>query len=157
MIAQLLKNGLLYHTTTLTDLEEDRLAQKVFELGRTESANFEADSGESNPMGACGWCRRRPTERTEVWCRGFLLRRPTLSMRTVEALSLDRVKHTTERAVAPHIKTLEQVLERHDLWKPARRIWNADQTGMKLGQRGHMKVIASRGVEKVHSKAPSDM
>ena len=70
---------------------------------------------------------------------------------------MDREKHPTEEAVAPHIKTLEQVLERHSLWKHARTIWNADETGMMLGQQGRTKVIASRGVQKVHCMAASDM
>lgn len=56
-----------------------------------------------------------------------------------------------------HLDTLRTVLDRHELRDNPHRIWNVDETGIKLGERGgHAKVIASRGVQKVYVRAPAE-
>jgi len=147
------------HATVLTENEEDTMVQMVLAMAERNlplSRCTLVDLANKMLRTRKGATLRDTPMVGKGWCRGFLGRHQNLSMRTPEALSLDRDKHTSEEAILPHLQTLETVLERHNLWKDGRRIWNADETGLKLGERGRTKVIAGRGVHKVHTKAPSD-
>ena len=92
----------------------------------------------------------------EGWYRSFMSRHSILSIRTPEILPADRAAASTEAALIPHINCLQAVLEHHNLWHEPTRIWNADETGLKLGEGGRTRVIARRGTRQVHAKAPSD-
>jgi hypothetical protein len=70
-------------------------------------------------------------------------RHPVMSMRTPEGTSAARVKGFTSENVARFFDIYESVLRKVN--HPVHRIFNADETRIKIVQHKHSNVISTRG------------
>jgi len=156
-----LKKRIMGHPVTLAEAEEDRILQMVHAM----EERFLPYSKRTLTDLANRTLRQRTGGKGlrcspilgDGWCRGFLARHPEVSLHTPNALSADRCKQTTEEALEPHLTCLKAVLERSGLLDRPGRIWNADETGIQLGQTGgRTKVIASRGARRVYVRSSPD-
>lgn len=92
----------------------------------------------------------------ESWCRGFLNRHPIISLRIPEGLDADRSRNTSESVVLTHFESLRRILYDKQMFGEGRRIWNVDETGLRLGESAGSKVLAPRGTRTVWRQTTTD-
>lgn len=88
------------------------------------------------------------------WVRSFLKRHPKLSVRQSGPLPVSRALGCSKDILDKWFCDFEVFLNQHDLLNKADRIWNADESGFPLQQRGG-KVMTSRGAKTVYSISSS--
>lgn len=89
------------------------------------------------------------------WCVHFRRRHPQLALRIAEALEARRVNATNREAVEGHYEALRNVLMANGIGGEARRIWNADETGIALGDGKRPRVFAQKGAKNVNRRVPT--
>jgi len=83
------------------------------------------------------------------WVRGFLIRNNTISLRTAEATSIQRMVNFNQHNVKAFMDNLENVLSRNPTYGP-NQIRNLDETGVTTVQRPS-KILAEKGTKQVGS------
>ena len=158
--APAIKKRIIGHSTVLTAKEEDFVEQQALawaERNLPFTRRTIVDLARRILRHRKHTTLRRTPKVGLGWCKSFLLRHERLALRIPQALSTHRDQSMTREIAESHLDTLRTVLERHGLRDAPRRIWNVDETGFKLGERGgHGKVIAARGVQKVYVRTPAD-
>jgi hypothetical protein len=92
----------------------------------------------------------------ESWCRSFLSRHSSISVRIPEVLDASRSMYTNPAVAQIHFDKLKSLLYEKKLFGDTTRIWNVDETGLTLGKTRGTKVLAARGSRRVWQKASTD-
>ena len=157
-----LKKRIMGHPTTLTAAEELLLVKWILELAfqnipLTCRILIDLASRILRLRKGVAAVLRGFAELTETWCRGFRGRHPEIALRTPDPLADERNEGCTEDIMAKHMDCLFAVMDNYGLLRCPWRIWNADETGIKLGEvGGKTKVLAARGARRVYCVASSD-
>jgi hypothetical protein len=81
-----------------------------------------------------------------------------LSMRRSQKLSPEKTRAMDSGMIKQHFDAVEALLRKHDMWQHLDRIWNADETSVKLSDCNRGRVVAPtgrRGVWVKNTAAPS--
>lgn len=81
------------------------------------------------------------------WFRGFLVRNPTISIRTPENTSTARSQAFNKENVKAYFKALAELLDEHN-FEP-QDIFNVDETGMGTVPTRNQKILATKGRKQV--------
>jgi hypothetical protein len=145
--------------TILRESEEDILVDKVLQWADSNmpiSRRNLMQMANEVLLQRTGHDLRGVTNVGEQWARGFLRRHRVLSLRIAEALDESRARNTAENIASEHMDRIEHVLEEKRLWSDRNRIWNVDETGLRLGESTNQKVLARRGSRRVYQITSKD-
>ena len=126
------KAAKIFHGITLTDLQ--RLAYRMAVANKV--TNIPLSWAKDEMAGS-------------DWARGFLSRNNSISLRTPEATSIQRMANFNQHNVKTFMDNLENVLRRNPTYGPD-QIWNLDETGVTTVQRSP-KILAEKGTKQVGS------
>lgn len=85
----------------------------------------------------------------------FLRRRPDISVRKAENVSVARVTGMSREVVQTYFQELEKILMENDLFNKPGNIFNCDETGLQLNTRAR-QVLAEKGSKCVSSISPGE-
>lgn len=85
------------------------------------------------------------------WYYGFMSRHPSISLRTPEATSLNRITAFNATEVNMFFDHLKRIQAKHNI--PGHRIFNIDETGISTVQKNY-KILAPKGLKQI-AKATS--
>ena len=126
------KAAKIFHGITLTDLR--RLAYRMAVANKVTNI----------PL---SWAKDEMAGSDRA--RGFLSRNNSISLRTPEATSSQRMANFNQHNVKTFMDNLENVLRRNPTYGPD-QIWNLDETGVTTVQRSP-KILAEKGTKQVGS------